>query len=92
MSEADQQNRARLPAAVYDLAVGLGEKPEDNRSSVRLTQTGRMKRDLDVEAWLAFTAAQTISMRSCEFDWRAKAGPFGLASGRDAPLLPFCCK
>ncbi len=84
MSEADKQNRARLPVAVYDLAMRLGVKPEDNRTSVKLTQTGRMKRNLGAEAWMAFTATQTISTRACEFDWRAKAGPFGLMSGRDA--------
>ncbi len=84
MSEADNQNRACLPAAVYDLAMRLGVKPEDNRISVKLSQTGRMKRNLGAEAWMAFTATQTISTRACEFDWRAKAGPFGLMSGRDA--------
>jgi hypothetical protein len=86
MSEAEQQNRAQLPAAVYDLAMRLGVKPESNRSSIRLTQTGRMKRSLDADAWMAFTASQTISTRVCEFDWRAKAGPFGLISARDALL------
>lgn len=84
MAEIDDQRRARLPAAVYDLAIRLGVKPDDNRGSVRLTQTGRMKRDLDIKSWLAFTATQTISTRACEFDWRAKAGPFGMISGRDA--------
>jgi hypothetical protein len=84
MPEADQQNRARLPAAVYDLAMRLGVKPEDHRSSVALTQTGRMKRKLGVEAWLSFTATQTISTRACEFDWRARTGPFGVISVRDA--------
>ena len=84
MSEADQQNRARLPAAVYDLAMRLGVKPKDYRSSVTLTQTGRLKRDLGVKSWIAFTATQTISTRACEFDWRARAGPFGMVSARDA--------
>jgi hypothetical protein len=84
MAETDDQRRARLPAAVYDLAIRLGVKPDDNRGSVRLTQKGRMKRDLDTESWMAFTATQTISTRACEFDWRAKAGPFGMISARDA--------
>jgi hypothetical protein len=78
------QARADLPAAVYDLAMRLGVKPQSNQCGVRLRQTGRMKRNLDVETWMAFTATQTISARVCEFDWRAKAGPFGLISGRDA--------
>jgi hypothetical protein len=33
---------------------------------------------------MAFAATQTISTRACEFDWRAKAGPFGMISARDA--------
>lgn len=84
MAETDDQRRARLPAAVYDLAIRLGVKPDDNRGSVRLTQTGRMKRNLDTRSWMAFTASQTISTRACEFDWRAKAGPLGMISARDA--------
>ena len=84
MSETVQEVRVRLPAAVYDLARRLGVKAEQNRSRVRLTQTGRMKRSLDAEAWMTFTATQAISTRTCEFDWRAKAGPFGLVSARDA--------
>lgn len=75
---------ARLPDAVYGLAMRLGVKPTDRRSSVTLTQTGRMKRKLGAEAWMAFTATQTISMRACEFDWRARAGPFGSISANDA--------
>lgn len=84
MSEVDQENRTRLPAAVYDLAMRLGVKSTDPRSSVRLTQTGRMKRKLGVESWMAFTAIQTIATRACEFDWRARAGPFGAVSANDA--------
>jgi len=84
MAETDDQRRARLPAAVYDLAIRLGVKPDANPCSVRLTQTGRMKRSLDTQSWMAFTATQTISTRACEFDWLAKAGPFGMISARDA--------
>jgi len=76
--------RAQLPSAVYDLALRLGVRPGDNRSAVRMTQTGRIKRSLGTEAWMAFTAKQTISTRICEFDWRAQAGPFGMISARDA--------
>ena len=43
-----------------------------------------MKRSLDTQSWMAFTATQTISTRTCEFDWRAKAGPIGTISARDA--------
>ena len=84
MSEAEGQIQLHLPEAVHDLAIRLGVKPRDNPARVSLTQTGRMKRDLDSEAWMSFTASQTIWTRACEFDWRAKAGPFGMISGRDA--------
>lgn len=43
-----------------------------------------MKRKLGAETWMAFTATQTISARACEFDWRARAGPFGVVSANDA--------
>lgn len=33
---------------------------------------------------MAFTAKQSISTTRCEFDWRARAGPFGILSVRDA--------
>lgn len=84
MAETDDSFRARLPAAVYDLAIRLGVKPGDNRGAVKLTQTGRMKPNLDTHSWMAFTATQAISTHSCEFDWRAKTGPFGVISARDA--------
>ena len=84
LSDPDQENRARLPAAVYDLALRLGVNPKDRRAGVRLTQTGRMKRKLGVDSWMAFTATQTISARACEFDWRARFGPLGLVSANDA--------
>ncbi len=79
-----QPQRTDLPSAVYDLAMRLGVSPDDNHDGVRLTQTGRMKTSLESEAWMDFTATQTISNRTCEFDWRAKAGPFGLLTARDA--------
>jgi hypothetical protein len=84
MSDTSQQSRERLPPAVHDLAVRLGAKPDDRRSTVKLTQSGRIKRSLDADAWMDFTATQTISTRVCEFDWRARAGPFGMISARDA--------
>lgn len=84
MDAASEHNRARLPAAVYDLALRLGVAPDSSRSRVALTQTGRLKRSLATDSWLAFTASQTLAARHCAFDWRAKAGPLGLVSGRDA--------
>jgi hypothetical protein len=84
MAETEDQCRARLPVAAYDLALRLGVKPGAHRGGVKLTQIGRMKPSLGARSWMAFTATQTISTHSCEFDWRAKAGPFGLISARDA--------
>ena len=84
MPKDDRQSKERLPAAVYDLAVRLGVKPDDDRSTVALTQTGRIKRNIETESWMAFTATQTISTRACEFDWKAQAGPLGMISARDA--------
>ena len=84
MVETDLERETRLPSAVHDLALRLGVKPRDNCSGVALTQTGRMKAKIDAKSWTAFTASQSISTRMCEFDWRARAGPFGMVSGRDA--------
>ena len=84
MTENERQRRERLPAAVRDLALRLGADPKLDRSSVKLTQTGRIKRNIQKEAWLSFTATQTISTRECAFDWRARVGPFGMVSARDA--------
>ena len=84
MIETDEQRRARLPEAVYDLALRLRVKPDDDPADVRLTQTGRMKRSLGTQSWMAFTATQTISTQTCAFDWRAKTGPLGMISARDA--------
>ena len=84
MSENARQVRNRLPPAVYDLALRLGVNPEENRPIVKLTQRGRMKRNLDAESWMAFTATQTLSSIECAFDWRAQFGPLGMISVRDA--------
>jgi hypothetical protein len=84
MAKTSDQCRARLPAAVYELAIRLGVNPDAHHGDVTLTQTGRMKRSLDTEDWMAFTATQSISTRACEFDWLANMGPFGMISARDA--------
>lgn len=78
------QHRARLPAAVYDLAMRLGVRPDERHVGVKLTQTGRMRQDLKSTSRMAFTATQTLFTRECAFDWRARFGPFGLISVRDA--------
>lgn len=74
----------RLPAAVYDLALRIGVKPDPRPSTVMLTQTGRMKRQLGSESWMPFTAVQSISTHDCEFEWKARAGPFGMVTAVDA--------
>ena len=78
------QHRARLPAAVYDLAMRLCVKPDERHVGVKLTQAGRMRQNLKSTSWMAFTATQTVSTRACEFSWLARFGPFGLISVRDA--------
>lgn len=84
MAEDNRQIRERLPAAVYDLALRLGASPGTTRKTVKLEQTGRMKSRLEATSWLAFTATQAISTCECAFDWRARAGPFGMVSVCDA--------
>lgn len=84
MAEDGLLIRKRLPAAVYDLALRLGASPEMRRTTVKLTQTGRMKQRLEATSWMSFTATQTISTSECAFDWRARFGPFGMISVRDA--------
>lgn len=83
MIESDQEMRSRLPVAVYDLAIRLGVKPLDSRSSVSLLNTGRMRQKATA-SWSAFTARQTIALDRCEFDWIARTGRGGLVSVRDA--------
>ena len=84
MTEDDPQRRHRLPPAVYELGLRLGASPEMNRSIVQLKQTGRLKQKAGAASWMSFTATQTISTRECAFDWRARAGPFGVILARDA--------
>jgi hypothetical protein len=81
---SDPYGDARLPSAVLGLAARLGVKSSSNTTAVSLTQSGRMKAKLDAKSWMAFTARQSISTRTCAFDWRARAGPLGMVSGRDA--------
>ncbi|MDB5712498.1 MAG: hypothetical protein JWL96_4568 [Sphingomonas bacterium] len=73
-----------LPAAARDLALRLGASAERVGLDVRLTQSGLMKRTLGVDAWSPFTASQTIATNCCRFDWRARFGPLGAISVRDA--------
>lgn len=81
---ADGPSGTRLPKAIHDLATRLGVRTAQEPLRVTLTQTGRMKSNVRSKDWIAFKASQSISTQRCEFDWRARAGPFGLVSGRDA--------
>jgi len=71
----------QLPQAVRDLADRLCGSVQSG--DIRLTQRGRMRQD-PASAWMKFTATQTISTTSCAFDWRARTGPAGVVSVRDA--------
>ena len=74
-----------LPQAVRDLAhrVCASAHGGPHSGDVRLTQKGRMRQDA-TSGWMHFTARQTISTTSCAFDWRARTGPAGTISIRDA--------
>ena len=84
MPESESDLRARLPAAVYDLAIRLGARVTPDQSGVLLTQKGFIKRSLDREAWMPFSATQVISSKDCSFTWDARAGRLGLLSIQDA--------
>ena len=77
--QADQR-----PAAATELARRLGVTLDRGPATIKLRQTGRMKRALDSPSWMGFRAEQTISTTSCAFDWRARFGPLGLVTARDA--------
>lgn len=81
---SSSKTNAQLPSAVRDLASRLGVKPKHERVQVALKQTGRMKAKLEAQNWMAFNATQSISTWTCAFDWRARVGPLGLITGRDA--------
>lgn len=72
----------RLPPAVRDLAHGLGARGGEG-GSVQLSQIGRMRQDESVP-WMKFRARQIISTTSCAFEWRARTGPAGMVTVRDA--------
>ncbi|RYZ12158.1 MAG: hypothetical protein EON61_08990 [Alphaproteobacteria bacterium] len=78
----EDELRRRLPAAVYDLALRLGANTRAGRD-VALMQTGRMRQD-PASGWMKFSARQTISSHACAFEWRARTGPLGMVSIRDA--------
>jgi len=72
-----------LPQAVLDLARAHGVTDDDARTTVTLTQTGRMQVKPGGR-WMGFTARQTFATRACAFDWQARFGPLGAVHVRDA--------
>ena len=70
-----------LPA-VRDLALRLGADRDVRNAMIRLKQSGRMQQPGG--AWRSFRASQSIDTARCAFDWRARTGPGGLLSVRDA--------
>ena len=83
VGEDAKQIRARLPPAVYELALRLGADPQRRCASVSFRQKGRM-RQVGGAFWMGFHAKQTISTLRCLFDWRAQLSPAGLIGVRDA--------
>ncbi len=69
------------PSTVRELAQRLCATVQTG--DIRLTQKGRMRQD-PASSWMNFSATQTISTTECSFDWRARTGPFGMISVRDA--------
>ena len=83
---AAKQDDVRLPEPVHDLAVRLGADTQTPPQRVTLQQIGRMKLSVDAKTWTPFAARQEIWTQVCAFDWRARMGPFGAISVRDALL------
>jgi hypothetical protein len=84
MQSALPIQRSDLPTAVVELAARLGAKFVCGGADVALAQKGRMKRALGKDAWMSFSARQSIKCGSCDFAWRARFGPFGMVEVCDA--------
>lgn len=76
MTDAVLAQRYQTPPEVLALAHRLGAKTDCERATVRLTQTGRMRANVEAR-WMQFTASQSISPIHCAFDWRAHTGLLG---------------
>ena len=72
-----------LPTFVRDLATRLGAQAQAG-PRVLLEQKGRMKRALGKDAWMPFTARQTIDNDGSNFAWHARIAPLGAVSVCDA--------
>lgn len=72
-----------LPDTVRELASRLGARAMPAGTAVRLSQKGRLRQDAGAR-WMTFKATQSISATDCSFDWRARVGPCGLVTVRDA--------
>lgn len=62
-------------AAVTALALRLGADPDRTGGPVHLRHCGRINLGLPNDAWLAFTAEETLSVTACAYSWRARLGP-----------------
>ena len=81
---ATARTHPEIPIEVRGLALRLGAEPVLRARTVALTQTGQMRLNLSSNRWLAFTARQTISIISCDFDWQARFQPLGVLRVVDA--------
>jgi hypothetical protein len=72
-----------LPNFVRDLATRLGGQTHAG-PRVSLQQKGRIKRAIGKDAWMAFTARQTIDNDASNFAWHARIAPLGAVSVCDA--------
>jgi len=84
MTEHRSQHSHRLPQAVTELALRLGADPAAKFESVSFSQTGSMRPNLKSRLWLPFTARQTMSVRTCQFTWKARFRPLGYLAVTDA--------
>jgi len=73
MPDMPPPERGDLPSFVLDLAKRLGAQAAPAGSIVALTQAGTMKRVLGKDAWMSFTARQSIETDACGFAWRARS-------------------
>src|SRR3954469_10271638 len=82
MMDEQRDPRDRLPPEIYDFAIRAGSDAGRSVASISLRQTGRMRQDRDTR-WMSFRATETISAKTCAFEWKAHVGPGGLVVVRD---------
>lgn len=77
-------NRPPLPPPVSKLALRLGADPDARFETVGFSQSGSMRPNLKTGLWLPFTARQTMSVRTCQFTWKARFRPLSYLAVTDA--------